>query len=130
MRSLSGVCARASVRLYTLDTRGLDRGSASSDILTAERPAGPGVTSFDTLQDGPASLAEETGGLAIRNENDFDEALREMVDDARSYYVLGYRPSNTALDKSFRSITVKVKRPGVEVRARKGYVAVPPQPAR
>ena len=44
-----------------------------------------------------------------------------MLDDSRSYYVLGYRPSNAALDGSFRSITVKVKRPNVDVRARKGF---------
>jgi VWFA-related protein len=129
LRSLSGICARASVRLYTLDTRGLDRGSASSDILTAARPGEPAVASFDTLQDGPTSLAEETGGLAIRNENDFDEALREMLEDSRSYYVLGYRPSNATADGKYRSIAVKVKRPGMDVRARKGYVASAAPPA-
>jgi VWFA-related protein len=123
LRAVIGACARASVRVYSLDTRGLNRGSASSDILTAERPSEPAVGSFDTLQDGPAFLADGTGGLAIRNENDFEKALNEFAEDAASYYVIGYRPSNTALDGTYRSITVKVKRPGVRARVRKGYVA-------
>jgi VWFA-related protein len=75
-------------------------------------------------------VGRETGGLAIRNENDFDEALREMLDDSRSYYVLGYRPSDAAADGKYRSIAVKAKRPGAEVRARKGYVAAATPPAR
>ncbi len=51
-----------------------------------------------------------------------------MLDDSRSYYVLGYRPSNSVADGTFRSITVKVKRPGIDVRARKGYVAARRRP--
>ena len=40
-----------------------------------------------------------------------------------SYYLMGYYASNTKLDGRFRTITVRVKQPGVEVRARKGYRA-------
>jgi hypothetical protein len=42
----------------------------------------------------------------------------------RFYYALGYEPSNQNYDGSFRKIEVKVARPGVKVRARKGYFAI------
>jgi hypothetical protein len=46
------------------------------------------------------------------------------VDDLSTYYLLGYYSSNRDLDGKWRKITVRVKRPGVEVRARKGYRAL------
>ena len=73
--------------------------------------------------DGANSLAVDTGGVAIRNENNFVKALDEIDRDTSSYYVLGYRPANAELDGKFREITVRVKRQGVSVRSRKGYLA-------
>jgi len=123
----------ASVRIYALDTRGLNRGSASSDIIDmgphgAVNPASelPGITGFDTTSDGPNSLAVDTGGLMIRNENDFAKALDQIAADTSSYYILGYRSTNTKLDGKFRQISVRVKTSGLTVRARKGYLATPP----
>ncbi len=69
------------------------------------------------------TLAENTDGLAILNTNDLDKGLTRIADDMASYYLLGYYASNTKLDGRFRSITVRVKQPGVQVRARKGYRA-------
>lgn len=134
MQAVLAQAARSSVRIYALDTRGLNRGSASSSIIdepsqqrvfTAPDIPGP-LPQFDIGVDGPNSLAVDSGGLMIRNENDLSKALREVAADASSYYVLGYRPTNAALDGKFRSIRVRVKRPGLVVRARKGYLALPP----
>ena len=69
------------------------------------------------------TLAENTDGLAILNGNDLDKGLTRIADDMSSYYLMGYYASNTKLDGRFRTITVRVKQPGVEVRARKGYRA-------
>ena len=69
------------------------------------------------------TLAENTDGLAILNTNDLDKGLTRISDDMSSYYLLGYYASNTKPDGRFRTITVRVKQPGVEVRARKGYRA-------
>jgi VWFA-related protein len=127
LRSVVGRAARASVRIYSLDTRGLNRGSAGSDILTSANPSQPALSapSFgDVAADGPNSLAVDTGGFAIRNENDFGKAFDEIDRDTSSYYVLGFRTTRP-LDGKFHALEVKIKRPGVSVRARKGYVATP-----
>jgi len=127
LRGVVGRAARASVRIYALDTRGLNRGSASSDILTSANPSQPALAApsiGDIAADGPNSLAVDTGGYVIRNENDFGKALAEIDRDVSSYYVLGFRTTRPP-DGKFHVLEVKVKRPGVSVRARKGYMATP-----
>ena len=67
-------------------------------------------------------LAEETGGFAAVNSNDLAGALDRVVPDNSSYYMLGITPPNQKRDDGFRRIEVRVNRPGLRVRARKGYV--------
>ncbi len=67
-------------------------------------------------------LAEGTDGLALVGTNNIAPGLRRIVDDLSSYYLLGYYSSGK-LDGKFHSISVRVKRPGVSVRARRGYLA-------
>jgi VWFA-related protein len=76
-------------------------------------------TRISTLQ----TLAENTDGIAVVNSNNLDRGLQRIADDLTSYYLLGYYSSNPKLDGQFRRITVRVKRPGVQVRARRGYRA-------
>jgi VWFA-related protein len=72
----------------------------------------------DTLE----SLAGNTDGLAVVNTNNIDAGIRRIVDDLSAYYLLGYY-SNGKLDGKYRAISVKVRRRGVDVRARRGYRA-------
>jgi len=69
------------------------------------------------------TLAEGTDGFAILNTNDLDAGLNRIGADMASYYLLGYYASNSKNDGRYRTITVRVKKPGIEVRARKGYRA-------
>ena len=69
------------------------------------------------------TLADNTDGLALLDSNDFNKAWRRIADDQSSYYLLGYYTTNPKPDGRYRSISVKVKRPGVSVRARRGYRA-------
>ncbi len=69
------------------------------------------------------TLAENTDGMAVVNNNDLDAGLKRISDDLTSYYLLGYYSTNTKLDGKFRSLKVRVKQPGVSVRARHGYRA-------
>ncbi len=70
------------------------------------------------------SLAEDSGGRAFYNTNDLTSAIRKVIDDSASTYILGYYPDHNKWNGEFREIKVKVSRPGVDVRARKGYYAV------
>src|SRR5205085_12121086 len=74
------------------------------------------------------TLAEATDGLAIVDSNNLARGMKRFVDDLSSYYLLGYY-SNGKLDGKFHAITVRVKRPGVSVRARRGYLALTPAAA-
>ncbi|HXG72089.1 MAG TPA: VWA domain-containing protein, partial [Gemmatimonadaceae bacterium] len=127
LRSVVGQTARAGARVYAIDVRGLNRGGLGGAIeqLQAEDSAGA-VTKFDAVADGPNSLAIDTGGMMIRNENNIGRALTRIADDAGRYYVLAYRPANTTFDGKFRAIQVRVKRDGLRVRARRGYLALDP----
>jgi hypothetical protein len=69
-------------------------------------------------------LTDETGGIMIRNTNDLGAGFRRIDQDMRNYYMLSYVPKNENFDGRFRTIAVNVRRPGVDVAARKGYYAI------
>ena len=68
------------------------------------------------------TMAEVTDGLAVVQAGDLSAGMRRIVEDLSSYYLLGYY-STRDLDGKFHRLTVRVKRPGVRVRARTGYLA-------
>lgn len=127
LRTVVGQAARAGARIYAVDVRGLNRGRGAGiiDQEQADDPVG-GPAQFDLGEDGPNSLAIDTGGLLIRNENNIGRALDRIARDSGQYYVLGYQPTDANFDGKFRPIDVRVKRAGVRVRARRGYLALEP----
>jgi len=127
LRQAVGQAARAGAHFYAIDVRGLNRGSNAGliDQRLADNPMSA-PASFDNQADGPNSLAVDTGGLTIRNENNIGRALDAIQKDAGTYYVIAYSPTNNEFDGKYRAIDVKVSRPGVSVRARRGYLAFDP----
>jgi hypothetical protein len=79
---------------------------------------------------GLARLSQDTGGFLIEGSNDLSAGFRRIDEDNQFHYLLTYSPKNAAFDGTFRAIHVTVRRPGVQVFARKGYRAVssPPLP--
>ena len=75
---------------------------------------------MDTLR----TLAEKTDGRAIVNRNDLAVGMKQITRDSSAYYLIGYNSSQAPTDGKFHKIKVRVKRPGVQVRARKGYWAL------
>ena len=127
LQSIIGQIVRAGARVYAVDVRGTDRTGQRNSIehAYADDTAGP-FARTDTVADAPNSVAVDTGGLMIRNENNIGRALDRIADDAGRYYVLAYQPSNPNFDGKYRPIQVRVKRNGVRTRARRGYLALPP----
>ncbi len=103
MQSAVGGAQSANARVYAVDARGLVGGISN------------------TLMD---TLAADTGGYVVRNENLLDDAIAKIAAETGTYYVLGYVRGGTA-DGKLRSIDVKVKRGGLTIRARRGYVPTP-----
>ena len=68
-------------------------------------------------------LAVNTDGIALANNNDLSGQMRRIADDLTSSCLIGYYSTNAKLDGKYRAIKVRVKRPGIEVRARRGYRA-------
>lgn len=121
-RYIIDLANRNNASFYPIDPRGLTvfdypLGPAAPPSLTVD------AASLRTRIETSRTLAEATDGMAVVNSNDLDAGLRRIADDLTSYYLLGYYSTNTRLDGGFRKISVKVKRPGVDVRARRGYRA-------
>jgi VWFA-related protein len=118
---------RSNVAIYFVDTRGLEGVPffASAEYGPAIDTQDIGAALTDSLQagEGSESLASDSGGFTVKNTNDLSKGIQRIADESRNYYLLGYNPSNAALDGRFRKIEVKVARKGVKVRARRGYYA-------
>jgi VWFA-related protein len=111
---------RANVSFYPIDSRGLP---ASDAPIEADVPPAVDQRTLMSRIETLRTLAEATDGLAVVNNNNIEQGMRRIVDDLTSYYLLGYYSSNRKLDGRFRAIKVRVKRPGIDVRARRGYRA-------
>ena len=103
---------RNNIAIYVISSFGLMTDDLGLESL--ERRAGLRV------------LADDTGGDIIVNTNNFASALERFVRDNSSYYVLGYAPVIAHRDGQFHTLNVRVRRPGVTVRARRGYYAPNP----
>lgn len=130
-RDTVSAATRANVAFYAVDPRGLtnyaEEGMAINPPSDADPRLNLSMTGIYTegrmAQDSLRTLAEGTGGFAALNSNDFSTAFERIVDENSSYYVMGYYPTNDKRDGSFRRIELKVSRPGVLVKSRRGYVA-------
>lgn len=136
MRDVIESANRASVVVYALDAAGLRTyGAGASQILRVPSDVTDFVPNASAnlreLQTGIVSLAEETGGLALVNTNDFDAAIARVVRDQRGYYLLGFEPTDGSADRRGRHrVSLKVKRPDLRVRSRRTFYARTELPAK
>jgi VWFA-related protein len=121
MQEVFNAANRSNTALYTVDPRGLATGEFDiSENVGMQRSSASLRQTQDTLR----ILADETDGRAFVNRNDFGKAMKQIVADSSAYYLLGYNSSQAPQDGKFHEIKVRVKRPGADVRARKGYWAL------
>ncbi len=122
---------KSNVAIYPIDARGLmadppgggaskgsSRGGMSLSGLNSQR------SSINDSQDTLVALAKDTGGKAFLDSNDLSLGLKQVQQEFRSYYILGYMTTNTASDGKYRKITVKLKdNTTAKLEFRDGYYA-------
>ena len=121
-RDILGEANRSDVSFYTIDPRGL---VVFDSPIGPDAPPPPSVdmATLRSRHEALRELALNTDGLALLDSNDLGKQLRRVSDDLTSYYLIGYYSTNTKLDGKYRTISIRVKQSGVEIRARKGYRA-------
>jgi len=137
LRRLIDQANRATVVIYTMNASGLQvygltaadatdgRSSAEVEQMLSDRR----TAAFES-QDGLNYLARETGGMAIHNTNDLSGGIRRVIEDQKSYYLIGYRPDESTFDaktgsRTFHKLSLKITRPGkFSVRMRNGFYGI------
>lgn len=131
---LTDLANRAGVVIYTNDARGLQYTGLTAADNTNELTSDQISQKLDdrkeqllNTQDGLAYLAEETGGRLYKNSNDLNLGIDKMLEDQSGYYLIGYQPDSDTFDpkkRRFNKLTIKVKRPNLQVRYRSGFFGV------
>lgn len=111
------------ITFYAMDARGLDPagGSSASDNPLLARST-VGFLARQDSQEGMTVLARETGGVALLNSNDLQTGVARIYQDTSVYYSVGVTLSKVRAS-GHQAVQVEVNRPGVTVRARRGYAA-------
>ena len=123
LRDVFTTANRNNAAIYTLDPRGLTPFEYGIDEGVGPRQD---ASALRLTQDTLRSIADETDGRAIVNQNDLGPGLAQIVRDSSFYYLLGYNSTQAPQDGKFHPIQVRVRRRGADVRARKGYWALTP----
>ena len=122
LSELTRAANRANATIYTIDPRGL----VGMPDLDEKIDMVEWQDYVRTSQDSLRVLAEQTGGIAVVNQNDFDKALKRIDNETSDYYVVGYYSSNPDPTKKRRRIEIKLKRENTNLRYRTEYVLKPP----
>ena len=123
---------RAQVSVYSIDPRGLMVPAiANPETRGSGNYLYPTYSTEDITapQQFLASLSMETGGLWFSDDNDLERPIRSAYRDGSRYYLMGYVPSSIRKKDKFHKIKVKVRRKGVRLRYREGYVEEDPREA-
>ena len=119
LRGSVGKLTRLNVTLYAVSTRGMPIIADASIARSADR-FGDNIQLQSTLQDSLVQLADQTGGLAFTKSQNFKVGFDRITKDLEHNYVLCYSPPGKE-KKKYHEIKVVCKRPGVQLRYRKGY---------
>jgi VWFA-related protein len=124
-RTLLEAARQNNVAIYTVSTAGLmapvmpSVGTPRSAVAHVNRE----LDAINRRVDSLLTIAHQTDGIAVVNTNDLRDGLQRVADDLESYYVLGYYTSNRRWDGLPRRISVRLKKTGERVRARREYRA-------
>lgn len=124
----------ADVAIYPMNPAGLDtpgerliegriREQDPDGLYRAHEDNSNVLSQFLQARNQLRDMAALTGGVSLVDSNDFDAGVARVLSDASDYYVLSYEPDREVKDSRLRSLEVVVKRPGLKVLARRGYIA-------
>ncbi len=128
-RDIAWQAADARVAMDIVHTEGMASYAAPLVAAETRNPMAPAAfgSTFDWRDSTARTLAALTGGQFYARKHRNSLGDMDAVDTAtRAGYVLGYYPPNPAFDGKFRTIAVKVNRPGATVAYRRGYFSRPP----
>jgi hypothetical protein len=129
LREVAAASRLANTAIYFVDARGLALSTGLADI---DRPSGFSApdpqertnVAFEEITlatGGTESLADDTGGFSVRNTNDLTAGMGRISEESRVFYLLGFYPPENSPQRTWRKLKVEVNRPGLTVRARRGY---------
>jgi VWFA-related protein len=142
LRRLIELANRSAVVIYSIDPRGIvvpmigaedDVGSLTmqerSDLLQQR------YSQLADAQNGLNYLAHETGGFVVAGSNDLSRGIRRVLDDQNGYYLIGYVPAESTFKRTaghlaFHKTSIKLKRAGLTIRTRGGFLGVTDEDAR
>jgi VWFA-related protein len=133
LQAFTNAAVRANVVLYSVDARGLVASAPMGDA-TQGSPGGSGMYSgssalaaqanFAKTQDTLWTLAADTGGKALLDNNDLALGIVNAEQSISSYYAIGYYTTNTSLDGKFRRIKITLNNNiAATLNFRQGYYA-------
>jgi VWFA-related protein len=137
LQSTINAAIRANVSFYPIDARGLQASAPLGDATRASQggagmytgaAARAGQRNMQNQQETLYTLAQDTGGKALLDNNDLSMGLAQAQKDVSSYYILGYYTTNDKLDGRFRSVRIRLKDPALQAKLskfdyRRGYYA-------
>jgi VWFA-related protein len=134
LKATINAAVRSNISFYPIDARGLVAEAPAGNANTASQ-RGTGILtgaaqnrrrdSFNRAQDTLTSLASDTGGRALLDNNELDMGIVQAQKDINSYYIVGYYSTNPALDGKFRRIKVRLNddKLSAKLEYRTGYFA-------
>lgn len=132
-RSVTEAASRSSIVIYPVDPRGpqpvlYGNAAAISQLNAAgtrQRDLDSMAIAMQQARDGLTYLAEETGGLAVYDDNDVSDSVSRVLRDHSGHYLLSFRRgADSKPGEALRKLTVKLKDagPGLRIRYRRSYL--------
>lgn len=119
-----------SIVISTMDARGLPKPGMTADdsqynlaANQVDKKMRDRAIRFTVSQDALSYIAEKTGGIFVRNNNDLNNGLRRIIDNEQGYYLMAFRPDDADKERPERTyrVTLRLKRADLVLRSRSSF---------